>query len=229
MKHTDAASRISRWEWTQPGCTQLRILRQCATSLVTAGLLLAPVVGHAQSSQPPAPNGTSQPAANGKPQTAKPAADDNAFPEAESEAAAKDANAGEKSGSNGPAATPSDGVPDSSSRSGLKGLDLLGDNDSRISNGAGGVVEDPKLAKEDIRVGQLYMGEEDYAGAYSRFKEATLVGPGNTEAVFFLAEAARKSAHLDEAAKNYQLYLDADPKGKRAKDAKKALAELAGK
>jgi tetratricopeptide (TPR) repeat protein len=172
----------------------------------------------------------SPPAQSTAPKAASPApANDNAFPEAESEAAQKSANAAEKSASNGPAATSPGAAPDSSSRSGMQGIDLLGENDSRISNGAGGVVEDPKLAKEDLRVGQLYMGEGNYAGAYSRFKEATLVGPGNAEAVFYLAEAARKSAHLDEAAKNYQLYLEADPKGKKAKDSKKALEELSGK
>lgn len=224
MKHLKALARSSRWERMRlPGVSH------GAASLLAAGLLLVPAASHGQSTQPPPPSSGSQPAANSKPQAAKPAPEENAFPEAESEAAAKDANAGEKAASDGPAATPSEDAPESSSRSGMKGLDLLGDNDSRISNGAGGVVEDPKLAKEDIRVGQLYMGEEDYAGAYSRFKEATLVGPGNPDAVFFLAEAARKSAHLDEAAKNYQIYLDADPKGKRAKDARKALAELAGK
>ena len=161
---------------------------------------------------------------------AKPApADDNAFPEAESEAAAKDANAADKAASNGPAASEPGKEPDSSSRLRMKGVDLLGDHDAHDSNGAGGLVNNPKLAKEDVRVGQLYMGDGNYAGAYSRFKEATEVGPGNTEAVFYLAEAARKTAHLDEAAANYKLYLDADPKGKHSKDAKKALVELAGK
>jgi len=164
---------------------------------------------------------------------AKPTPDDNAFPEAESRAAEKEANDAEKSASDGPAPTPpgSDGdrEPESSSRSRMKGVDLLGDHDSHSSNGAGGTVNDPKLAKEDIRVGQLYMGDGNYPGAYARFKEAIEVGPRNVDAVFFLADAARKTQHLDEAATNYQLYLNADPKGKHGKDAKKALAELAGK
>ncbi len=90
-------------------------------------------------------------------------------------------------------------------------------------------MDNPELAKEDVRVGQLYMADENYQGAYSRFKEATVVGPGNAEAVYLLAEAARKTSHLDEAATNYRLYLDADPKGKHSKDAKRALTELAGK
>ena len=91
------------------------------------------------------------------------------------------------------------------------------------------MVNNPKLARDDVRIGQLYMGDGNYPGAYARFKEATEVGPGDAEAVFYLAEAARKTAHLDEAAANYHLYLEADPKGKHGKDARKALAELAGK
>ncbi len=172
-----------------------------------------------------------QPAPVQAPAQARPAApaDDNAFPEAESKAAEKEANAGEKEGSAGPADTGHSDVPESSSRTRMKGVDLLGDRDSHDSNGAGGVVNNPVLAKDDIRVGQLYMGEGNFPGAYSRFKEATEVSPGNADAVFYLAEAARKTTHLDEAAQNYRLYLDAEPKGKRAKDARKALAELAGK
>ncbi len=160
-------------------------------------------------------------------------ASDNAFPEAQSEAAAKEAEAAdrdaEKAGSAGPAETPDGGGAESSSRSRMKGIDLLGDHDKAASNGAGGVVSNPQLSKDDVRIGQLYMGEGNYPGAYERFKEATQVGPANVEAVFYLAEAARKTTHLDEAAANYQLYLEGDPKGKHAKDAKKALAQLAGK
>lgn len=204
------------------------ILLSGAALMFAAGLpVLAQNAPSSNEAKPPAPQ-------------AKPApANDNAFPEAESEAAEKEARAGDKAAADGPAAGPDskgpDGappdsaVPESSSRSRMKGVDLLGDHDRHASNGAGGTVDNPELAKQDIRIGQLYMGDGNYPGAYARFKEATEVGPGNPEAVFYLAEAARKTAHLDEAATNYQLYLDADPKGKHGKDAKKALAQLAGK
>lgn len=178
----------------------------------------------AQNTSAPAP-----PAATTPPPAKAAPADDNAFPEDVSKAAEKEANAADKAASDGPAETAPGSVPESSSRTRMKGIDLLGDHDEHGSNGAGGMVNDPKLAKEDIRVGQLYMGDGNYPGAYARFKEAAQVNPGNADAVFYLAEAARKTTHLDEAAQNYQLYLDADPKGKRAKDAKKALSELAGK
>ncbi len=196
-----------------------------ALVLAAAALVLLNLPeARAQNTTPPA-----APAAAPAKPAAAPPADSNAFPEAESEAAQKDAEASDKAASDGPAATPDDTEPESSSRSRMKGLDLLGDKDPRTTDGAGNTIHDPKLAKEDIRVGQLYMAEQDYAGAYSRFKEATQVNPENLDAVFFLAEAARKSRHLDEAATNYQLYLDAEPKGKYAKESLKALAQLAGK
>ena len=185
---------------------------------------LAACTARAQSTAPAPAAPAQQPAAA----PAKPAKD-NAFPEEQSRAAEKASEAGDRSASDGPAATGADASESSSSRERMKDLDLLGDHDAAASNGAGGTVNDPQLAKEDIRIGQLYMGSGNYPGAYSRFKEATQVGPGNADAVFYLAEAARKTAHLDEAASNYKLYLDAEPKGKRAKDAKKALVELSGK
>ncbi len=182
------------------------------------------------SQQTPAPDAKAK--APAKP---APAADENAFPEAQSEAAQKqaseDESADRKAASTGSAVAP--GTPDaaagSSSRDKLRGLDLLGDNESRIANGAGGTVVDPKLSAQDLKVGQQYMAMGDYQGAYSRFKEACTVNPGNIEAVFYLAEAARKTAHLDESAENYKLYLQVEPDGPKAKAARKAIIQLQGK
>jgi tetratricopeptide (TPR) repeat protein len=125
-----------------------------------------------------------------------------------------------------PAPAAASGANESSSRENLDKLDLLGDKDGRLSNGAGGVVYNPKLATDDIHVGQFYFNREDYKGAYARFKEATQADPGNPDAVFYLAEAARKMNQKQEAAQNYQLYLDALPDGSKAKDARKALHDL---
>ena len=44
--------------------------------------------------------------------------------------------------------------------------------------------------------------------------------------MFFLAEAARRMNHRDEAVQNYQLYLAAMPDGPKAKEAHKALRDL---
>lgn len=178
---------------------------------------------------PPAQNSDTLPQApaqkGASPQPKKSTAEDNPFPEdvsrkAEDAARARDAEEARPS----PAAAPNAG--ESSSRENLDKLDLLGDKDSRISNGAGGVVYNPKLATDDLHVGQFYLNREDYKGAYARFKEATQADPGNPEAVFYLAEAARKMNQNREAIQNYQLYLDAVPDGAKAKDARKALRNL---
>jgi hypothetical protein len=159
-------------------------------------------------------------------QTGQSGGDANAFPEAQSEAAqraadgASDSDAGPGSG----------GEPYSSSRSRDADLnDLLGTKDSPVSDGAGHFIQNAKLAQEDIRVGKFYLAQGNTAGAYMRLKEATEVGPGNLEAVYLLAEAARKTSHLDEAETDYKLYLEVEPNGKYAKDSLKALKEMAGK
>ena len=208
----------------------IRIRFLAVLPLACAAALVAPSLLAQDTQRAPAP-------AAPAPQTAQPASGPaaNPFPEAESEAAAKAAENADKNASAGPApdsSAPGDSdatEPSSSSRSRMNGLDLLGDNDSRTSDGAGHTIVNPKLGADDVKVGQLYLAEGDYTGAYARFKEATQVAPENADAIFYLAEAARKTAHLDEAASNYKLYLSAEPKGKRAKDAKKALVELAGK
>ncbi len=113
----------------------------------------------------------------------------------------------------------------SSSRSQFENIDAMGD-DSPISNGHGGYVINLTLAAKDDKVGQYYLQNGDYQGAYSRFKEATEVNPGDADAVFGLAEAARGLKRKDEAVANYTLYLDVVPDGGKAKAARKALAEL---
>lgn len=155
-------------------------------------------------------------------QPKKSTADDNPFPEDVSKKAADDANA-----RNAEAAKPAPAASgESSSRDKLDKLDLEGDRDNRLSDGAGGTIHDPKLAADDVHVGQFYLNREDYAGAYARFKEATQADPENPEAVFYLAQAAQRMNHKAEALQNYQLYLDALPNGPKAKEARKALHDL---
>ena len=155
-------------------------------------------------------------------QQKKSTADDNPFPEDISRKAEDAANAKEADDSKPTGSTAQD---ENSSGKKLSDADLLG-KENHISNGAGGYIHDPKMAADDVHVGQFYLDREDFKGAYTRFKEATLVDPENPEAVFYLAEASRRLSHLDEAKQNYQLYLAAMPDGPKAKDAKKALREL---
>lgn len=150
-------------------------------------------------------------------------ADQNPFPEAESEKAAQ--QAGQQSAPPDKAAAPGD-KDYSSSQSGLKGLDLPAASGGTTSRGAGGTVLSPELGREDTKVGNFYLQTGDYKGAYDRFAEATRVAPGNAEAVFGLAEAARRLNRRSEAVSNYQLYLSALPDGPKSKVARKALKEL---
>lgn len=151
--------------------------------------------------------------------------DDNPFPEDVSEKAAAAAKAKEAEDAK-PSAPVTPNAGESSSSDQTKGMDLEGENDSRVSSGAGGTVLDPQLAAHDVRVGQFYLNQGDLKGAYERFREAVQVDPGNADAIFYTAEAARRLNHKDEAEQNYQLYLDALPDGPKAKDARKALQEL---
>jgi tetratricopeptide (TPR) repeat protein len=148
-------------------------------------------------------------------------ANDNPFPEAVSKAAQQSA---EKQENSAPPDDP-DGQDYSSSRSRLKGMDVLGSSqpDAKPSPPA----LDPKLAAKDDKIGHFYLQTGDYAGAYSRYQEASQHDPGDAEAVFGLAEAARQLGKRDEAIQNYQLYIDAFPNGPRAKDIRKALKEMA--
>ncbi|HEY0785242.1 MAG TPA: hypothetical protein VGD62_05175 [Acidobacteriaceae bacterium] len=206
-----------------------RLLLLAATGAV---LVQGPRLLRAQqpSATPPAQTAAPQPTPAPKPKAAPDPADDNAFPQEQSEAAQKAAQAEEKAdrkaASSGPAEPEANA---SSSRDKFKGVDLLGQGDSRTANGAGGTIVDPALSTRILHVGQQYMGMGNYSAAYQRFKEACAVDPANVEAVFYLAEAARRTAHLDESATNYHIYLDAQPAGPKAKAARKALAQLQGK
>ncbi|HTW50132.1 MAG TPA: tetratricopeptide repeat protein [Acidobacteriaceae bacterium] len=185
-----------------------------------------------QDSPPSAPAPQNVPAApqpqNGKPSTA----DRNPFPEAQSENAQRSQEKSDdrKSTQNGgqtSAADPGSGKsPDDYSSSHLRLLDLPGDNDAANPDAGGANGHNPALATKDTQVGMFYLKTGDYKGAYDRFAEATKADPGNADAVFGLAESARRLNYRDEAVRNYRLYLSALPDGPRAKDSRKALKEL---
>src|ERR1700733_3096718 len=219
----------------------MRFAKKISTMALPILLGAAPVFAQQQSQQQssPPPSSQSTPSAPAQTPSAPPpkkpsTADDNPFPEDISRKAAQGDDASPDAGKapapapaekpNGSSAAPAD--TGSSSRSKFQGLGDLGDDASRISNGAGGDILNPKLAAQDVKVGGFYLDQRDYKGAYSRYKEATLVDPGNADAVFGLAEAARGLNHKDEAVQNYHIYLDAFPDNKRAKEARKALAAL---
>ena len=53
--------------------------------------------------------------------------------------------------------------------------------------------------------------------------------PANIDAIFGAAEAARHLGKIAEAARNYQMYLEIEPNGSKAKKALKALSSLPNK
>ena len=171
----------------------------------------------------PAPKKTDK-----KPSTA----DDNPFPEDVSKKAAAEAKANATDTPNAPAAATAHANEPTGSSS-LDGLDKLGLDDPtrkelKVESPDGSTdVYDPKRATDDVRVGKFYLQTGDLKGAYDRFKDATGYDHENVDAVFWLAEAARRLHHPDEALQNYELYLDAVPDGPNAKAARKAMSELA--
>lgn len=196
-------------------------------------LMFAGLYGWAQQSPPNQDSGqqsnqdSSEPSNQNKartntkqPQDAKPApAEANPFPEDISRKAQDAANSVD------PDAKSTE--PDySSSHVDLKKFDAPAGSESRISNGAGGFIHDPQLAARDDKIAKFYLQNGDFKGAYDRYKEASEVAPEDGDAVFGLAESARGLHRTQEAASNYQIYLDAFPDGKKSKDARKALAAL---
>jgi tetratricopeptide (TPR) repeat protein len=199
-----------------------------------------------QNANPPQNQSQNQTSQDKSPAKRRSTAEDNPFPEdiskkaadaaddpAPDAPAAKSSSAPDKppaapaNSKSEPNSKPGPAAPgDSSSRTGLHGLDDVDTAESRISDGAGGYVYNPKLAAQDMKVGGFYFDTGDYKGAYARYKEATRVDPGNADAVFGLAEAARALKLNSEAADNYRIYLDAVPNGSKAKAARKALAAL---
>jgi tetratricopeptide (TPR) repeat protein len=177
-------------------------------------------------SQSTAPN--TPPAPAKKPSTA----DDNPFPEEVSKdaAAAAKAAATNTSAPDAPNQTPAERqAQGSSSRDNTDqlGLDDPARKQLKLESPDGTTdIYDPKRATDDVRVGKFYLQTGYYKGAYERFKDATTFDHENVEAVFYLAEAARKLNLAKEAEQNYQLYLAAVPDGPSAKAAKKALGEL---
>jgi tetratricopeptide (TPR) repeat protein len=156
---------------------------------------------------PAAPNPQTAPAAP-VPQRGTSTADQNPFPEAQSEKAAREARQQNPTNQD-------------SSSSAVPGLRLPTKSSKQPAP-----VLNTSLGRQDTKVGDFYLQSGDWKGAYSRFLEATQVDPGDAEAVYGLAEAARHLGNRKIAIQNFQLYLTALPNGPRAKDARKALRDM---
>jgi tetratricopeptide (TPR) repeat protein len=88
------------------------------------------------------------------------------------------------------------------------------------------VQTDDERVDEDLNVAKFYFRDENYQGAYLRAKDAINVQPDFSTPHFVLAQIAQKMKKKDEAIAEYQAYLKLDPEGEKAKEARRALAEL---
>jgi Tfp pilus assembly protein PilF len=91
----------------------------------------------------------------------------------------------------------------------------------------GGINADStKLAAHDIDVGETYLSGNHFDAARERFEDAMRLAPDNPLIWFRLAQALQGMQRLDPARLYYKKYLEAQPKGKFAGNAKKAISQI---
>src|SRR5258708_13784001 len=88
------------------------------------------------------------------------------------------------------------------------------------------VTEPEKQAAHDLEVGEVFLSQNKFEAAYSRFEEAVRLSPDNPLACFRLAESLRGLQRLDEARLYYKRYLELHPQGHDASEARKAVAQI---
>jgi Tfp pilus assembly protein PilF len=83
-----------------------------------------------------------------------------------------------------------------------------------------------QVAAHDIDVGETYLAGNNFDGARERFEDALRLTPDNPLIWFRLAQALQGMQRLDPARLYYRKYLEAQPKGKFAGNAKKAISQI---
>ncbi len=84
----------------------------------------------------------------------------------------------------------------------------------------------PIQAKKDLKIGNFYSKKGNHRAAAARYLEATRWNPTYGEAYWRLGEAREKLDQPAEALDAYRKYLEAEPGGKKAGEAKKRIAAL---
>jgi len=87
-------------------------------------------------------------------------------------------------------------------------------------------ADSAKLAAHDIDVGETYLSGNHFDAARERFEDAMRLAPDNPLIWFRLAQALQGMQRLDPARLYYKKYLEAQPKGKFAGNAKKAISQI---
>jgi tetratricopeptide (TPR) repeat protein len=83
-----------------------------------------------------------------------------------------------------------------------------------------------QVAAHNINVGETYLSTNNFDSARERFEEALRLTPDNPLIWFRLAQALQGVQRLDPARLYYKKYLEAQPKGKFAGNAKKAISQI---
>lgn len=81
-------------------------------------------------------------------------------------------------------------------------------------------------AAENVAIGERFLAQNNYDAARQRFEAAVRLAPDNAVACFRLAQSLRGLQQFEPSRLYYQKYLDLDPHGTFAGDAKKAIAEI---
>ena len=81
-------------------------------------------------------------------------------------------------------------------------------------------------AAENVAIGERFLAENNYDAARQRFEAAVRIAPDNPTACFRLAQSLRGLQQFEPSRLYYQKYLELDPRGTFAQDAKKAIAEI---
>ena len=95
-----------------------------------------------------------------------------------------------------------------------------------VRNSADTNVNSAQVAAHDIDVGETYLAANNFDSARERFEEALRLTPDNPLIWFRLAQALQGMQRLDPARLYYRKYLEAQPKGKFAGNAKKSISEI---
>jgi tetratricopeptide (TPR) repeat protein len=86
--------------------------------------------------------------------------------------------------------------------------------------------EPASIAAHNITVGETYLSANNFDAARQRFEDALRITPDNPLIYFRLGQALQGMRRLDPARLNYRKYLELEPKGKFAQNAKRAISDI---
>ena len=80
--------------------------------------------------------------------------------------------------------------------------------------------------EHDLDVGETYLSVNNFSAAKERFEEALRLSPENPRACFRMAQSLQGLRLIEPARLYYKKYLELEPRGPFAEDAKKAIADI---